>query len=85
MDISKISQWRTVVIAVVGLIVLAVLAVLSLRASPSEAEHIYNTLTGGVEVLVLIGAGKSAVQHLATGKGAKGAIAQLKDGSNGSA
>lgn len=71
---KQVSQWRTAGLVVLGFLVL----LLGFRWSVAGGrEKLFETLRDGVFLLVVTGAGKSAVEHLAVGGGVKGAARAL--------
>jgi hypothetical protein len=72
---KQVSQWRTALLVVLGFVVLLV----GFRwATNSPAGlGLFEILRDGVFLLVVTGASKSAVEHLAAGGGVKGAARVL--------
>jgi hypothetical protein len=72
---KQVSQWRTALLVVLGFVVL----LLGFRwaATAAGGSGLFEILRDGVVLLVITGASKSAVEHLAGGAGVKGAVRAL--------
>lgn len=82
MSTKEKSQWRTVIVAIVGCVLLLVAFVVMLalakeHAPTGEGVKLFEGLKDGIEVLIIAVAFKSGVEYLGGGGGLRGAARAL--------